>query len=137
VTRLSPADLTTHSGIRVTSVARTILDLTSLVSPRTLERTLDEALRKGQVTLDGLRRCIQRNGRRGRTGVAHLDALLSERRDQRAPDSLLESDFAAMIRQSRFMGRAFIDNRELGRMISASRIDSSCTGGSWQKLLGE
>ncbi len=87
VNRLAPADIATHSGVRVTSVARTILDLAALVPRRTLERTLDEALRKDQVTLKALRWCIERNGRRGRTGVADLEALLHERRLQHAPDS--------------------------------------------------
>jgi len=99
VTRLAPADITTRSGIRVTSAARTILDLTPVVSPRTLERTLDEALRKGHVTGQMMLRCLERNGRRGRKGIAHLEALLAERRLQCAPDSEFESDVAAMIRQ--------------------------------------
>jgi hypothetical protein len=99
VKRLAPKDITTRSGIRVTGAARTILDLTPVVPPRTLERTLDEALRKGQVTVEALLGCIERNGRRGREGIAHLEALLAERRHQRAADSPLESDVAAMIRQ--------------------------------------
>jgi len=101
VSRLAPADIATHSGIRVTSVARTILDLAALVPRRTLERTLDEALRKDQVTLKAMRWCIERNGRRGRGGVADLEALLHERRLQHAPDSVLESDVAALLRENR------------------------------------
>jgi hypothetical protein len=99
VRRLARADVTTCAGIRVTTVARTIMDLTAIVPARTLERTLDEALRKGQVTLKELLHCIQRNGRRGRANIAHLEALLEERRHQHAADSPLESDFAAMLRQ--------------------------------------
>src|SRR5262249_19569745 len=66
---------------------------------RTLERTLDEALRKGHVTLEAMLHCIARNGRRGREGVAHLASLLSERRHQNAPDSELETDVAALLRE--------------------------------------
>lgn len=99
VRRLARTDVTTCAGIRVTSVARTILDLAAVVPARTLERTLDDALRKGQVTVEQLLRCIQRNGRRGRTNIAQLEALLAERRHQQAADSPLESDFAAMLRQ--------------------------------------
>ena len=100
VRRLAPADVTVRHGIRVTSVARTILDLAALVSPRTLERTLDEALRKEIVTLKALRYCIERNGRRGREGVAHLESLMAERYQQHAPDSPLETDVAALLRES-------------------------------------
>jgi hypothetical protein len=99
IKRLAPVDVVRRAGIRVTSVARTILDLASLVSPRTLERTLDEALRKGLVTLQSIFRCIQRNGRRGREGIARLEALLAERRHQHAADSPLESDAAAVLRE--------------------------------------
>ena len=100
VSRLAAADVTVRRGIRVTSVARTILDLAAVVSPRTLERTLDEALRRQIVTLKGLRYCIERNGRRGRSGIAHLEVLMTERYQQRAPDSPLETDVAALIRES-------------------------------------
>jgi len=99
VNRLGPTDLTSRSRIRVTNVSRTLLDLTPLVSPRMLERTLDEALRKGLITVELLLRCIERNGRRGRERIAHLEALLLERRRQLAPDSQLESDVAALIRE--------------------------------------
>jgi very-short-patch-repair endonuclease len=100
VSRLAAADVTTRRGIRVTSVARTIVDLAAVVSPRTLERTLDEALRKQMVTLKGLRYCIDRNGRRGRGGIAHLELLMAERYQQHAPDSPLETDVAALVRES-------------------------------------
>ena len=99
VSRLDAIDTTTRRGIRVTSAARTILDLTPLVSQSTLERTLDEALRKGHVTVESVLRCIQRNGRRGRAGIAHLEALLAERKGQRATDSPLESDIAGLLRE--------------------------------------
>jgi len=100
VRRLAPADITVRRGIRVTSVARTILDLAALVSPQTLERTLDEALRKQMVTLKALRYCIDRNGRRGRDGVGHLEMLMAERYQQHPPDSPLETDVAALLRES-------------------------------------
>jgi len=100
VTRLAAADLTIRRGIRVTSVARTLVDLAAVVTPRTLERTLDEGLRRQMVTLKALRHCIERNGRRGRGGIAHLEALMAERYQQHAPDSPLETDVAALVRES-------------------------------------
>jgi very-short-patch-repair endonuclease len=100
VNRLAYADVTTRLGIRVTSVARTLLDLAAVVSPRTLERTLDEALRRGMVTLKAVRYCIERNGRHGRAGVAHLETLMAERYQQNTADSPLETDVAALLRES-------------------------------------
>jgi len=100
VKQLRQADVTVRRGIRVTSAARTLLDLTPVVPPRTLERTLDEALRKRMVTIEVLHRCIERNGSRGRERIAQLRALLAERRDQLAVDSALESDVARALRES-------------------------------------
>jgi len=100
VGRLATADVTVRRGIRVTTVARTLVDLAAVVTPRTLERTLDEALRKQMVTLKALRYCIERNGRQGRSGIANLEALMVERYQQHAPDSPLETDVAALVRES-------------------------------------
>jgi very-short-patch-repair endonuclease len=99
VKQLKPVDITVRSGIRVTSMARTILDLVAVVSPRTLERTLDEALRKGQITVKAVHYCIERNAPRGKEHIADLRALLAERRGQLAVDSVLESDVAGVIRE--------------------------------------
>ncbi len=40
---LDPEDVTVHCGIPVTTAARTLVDLAEVVSPRALERALDEA----------------------------------------------------------------------------------------------
>jgi very-short-patch-repair endonuclease len=101
VKRLRDADVTRKWGVKVTSVARTILDLAALVSPTRLERTLDEALRKGLVKLEDVAWCMKRNGRQGRKGVGLLAKLLKERQGQEAPDSVLETDVAALFRQKR------------------------------------
>ena len=73
---LARADLTEVSGIRCTSVARTLLDLAEVVDRRTLERALDEAevLRVyDQRALDDV---LERAGRRH--GRSVLEAVLAE-----------------------------------------------------------
>jgi very-short-patch-repair endonuclease len=42
-TALSPTDVTTHQGLRLTTPARTLQDLTHLLDPATLERATNEA----------------------------------------------------------------------------------------------
>lgn len=100
VRKLGRADLETRRGIRVTSVARTLLDLAGVVSERVLERALDEALRRRLVQLEHVEWCIERNGRRGRRGVATLASMLDERRYQAPNDSPLETDVAAVFRRA-------------------------------------
>jgi len=66
VRRLHPDDRGRRDHIPVTSVARTLLDIAEVVSPRQLSRAIDEAERLGLFDLreiDAL--CRRSNGRRG------------------------------------------------------------------------
>jgi hypothetical protein len=63
-------------GLRVTSVARTAVDLSPTLTARGRERLVDEALRKTSRTK--LVECVQRH--RGRPGVPALQALLDPTR---------------------------------------------------------
>ncbi len=101
VMRLERADRTVRYGIPVTTVERTILDLGRFVTPLRLERTLDEALRRKMVSVEHVKWCIERNGRRGRGQVAHLESLLAERTHQKSTDSELETDVAAFLREAK------------------------------------
>lgn len=73
---LDPADTTTRAGIPVTSVARTLVDLASVVQPHQLLAALNEAERRRVFDL----RAIERNAERLRTrrggGHAALRAAL-------------------------------------------------------------
>ena len=90
--RLRPVDgLQIHTGIvpskrlvrrgslRVTTVARTILDLASVFDPQQLEAVLDEALRKRLVTLTAIKSMLAKDGTRGRKGTAALKRLVARR----------------------------------------------------------
>jgi predicted transcriptional regulator of viral defense system len=48
---------TLHRGVPVTSVARTLIDVSGRYSVAQLGHALDQALREGKVRLDALRRC--------------------------------------------------------------------------------
>jgi hypothetical protein len=60
--RLPKRDVSKRQGIPVTTVARTLCDLASVVDPRVLGRALDEAVRSGQVTLAEVAACLARRG---------------------------------------------------------------------------
>ena len=75
---LDRKDVRIHRGLPVTSPARTLVDVTPLVSDDELERMLDEALERKLVRVTQIREVIARYGA-GRPGVHRLTVLLDER----------------------------------------------------------
>jgi very-short-patch-repair endonuclease len=65
-----PADFTRHDGIRITTVARTLLDLAAVVSPRELARLVDRTERLQLFDLRAVDDVLSRA--RGRRGAAAL-----------------------------------------------------------------
>src|SRR5215510_7052004 len=61
-----PEDLVVVDAIPCTTVARTLLDLGAVLRPAQVEYALDDALRRGLVTMDDLRALLRRVGARGR-----------------------------------------------------------------------
>jgi len=96
---LEPVDITAVSGIPVTSVARTLLDLGVVFSIDDVESCLEEALRRGAVSLPRLRWQLDRCGRSGRPGTAALRTLLDDRNRGYIPsESELELRFFRLLR---------------------------------------
>jgi hypothetical protein len=71
--------VTRKEGIPVTNAARTLLDLASCVSERRMNQVLDEALRKGLVSLASLRSFVDREKKSGRRGLGVLRELVDQR----------------------------------------------------------
>jgi very-short-patch-repair endonuclease len=101
VHRVSPAlvrEIETLGGLPVTSVRRTILDLTETREPRA-ERVLDQAIARDLTSLGQMWLLYEEEWTRGRRGIAILRARLSERTPGRGPDdSELELLLEAIIR---------------------------------------
>jgi very-short-patch-repair endonuclease len=91
-------DRTVSEGIRVTSIARTLLDLAEVVSPRKLERAIEEGERLRLLDLRALTRLCARS--RGRHGVAPLRALLEKLEPPPETRSELERLFIQLCRDS-------------------------------------
>lgn len=74
---LDEAQIVRKSGLRVTSVERTLCDLAALVDPERLRKLVAAAVRTGTTTADDIRAVAERLGRfRGRPALlAVLDAL--------------------------------------------------------------
>ncbi len=74
---LEPVDLTTRDGLRVTTPARTIVDLATVVPPMLVRRALETWLSTSTMTIDNLVDVLDRTGRRHGSGVVR--ALLADR----------------------------------------------------------
>ena len=91
----NPNEYEIHRGIRVTTVARTLLDLAAVLSLRKLESALTEAERLGLVRLKDLRAMASRG--RGWTGVRKLRYLLDTwDPNVKSTKSDMEIDFARL-----------------------------------------
>ena len=89
-------------GVPVTVASRTLLDIASTVSEEVLEHALEEALRRGLVSMARLEWQLRMEGRQGRDGVAAVRELLRKRGAQNAPaESTLETRVARWFRSTR------------------------------------
>jgi hypothetical protein len=100
---MSPGDVTTLAGIRLTTPARTLLDLAGLtgsgqLTTRQLERALAEALARKLVRNIDLVSLLKQNPRR--RGARRLRALL-EAGDPALTRSEAEERFLALVRRAR------------------------------------
>jgi very-short-patch-repair endonuclease len=94
--RLYPGDATERDGIAVTTVARTLFDLSEVLDLRQLRRTWEEADRLGLLRLAAIERlCEQGYGRRA---LRPIRLLLSEARAPTYTRSPLENRFAEFCR---------------------------------------
>ena len=90
---------TTHRGVPVTTVERTLFDLMSAVRPGRAERALDNALARRLTNLRALRSIGEEMCKRGRPGSALFRRLLADRGiDFRPVESGLEAAFLDLMR---------------------------------------
>jgi predicted transcriptional regulator of viral defense system len=94
---LTRADITIVSGIPCTTVARTLLDLASVLPRRALERACDQAEILQVFDLHAIEEQLRRHPRRA--GTAKLRAILDEHYIGQTPTwSVLEEHFLALTR---------------------------------------
>jgi very-short-patch-repair endonuclease len=93
----SPADFTSIEGIRVTSVARTLLDVAAVLRPKDLEFAIDRAERSELFDLAAIDDVLTRA--RGRKGAKALRRAVASYRPTRTR-SELERRFEDLIRSS-------------------------------------
>ena len=84
-------------GVRVTSVARTLVDLGAVASPRTVEAALDRAAGRRLVTYREVRDAMIAVARQGRRGVGTIRPLLDARIGRVFPVGVLEARMASLL----------------------------------------
>ena len=93
---LTAQDTTTHEGIPITSVARTLLDLAATTRPDRLERALAQAERLQLYDGAAIAEVLSRaNGHRGKAALARATA-----REPKLTRSELEAIFLSLVRQA-------------------------------------
>ncbi len=98
---LSPEWVTERNGIPVTTIERTLVDLSAVAGPVALERAIEEALLLKLTTVPELWLALERLAKRGRTGVRQFRAILAARAlGDDVPESMLESIFATILARS-------------------------------------
>jgi very-short-patch-repair endonuclease len=123
-TALTSLDATTRHGIPVTTIARTLVDLASVVPKHQLAAALSEAERANVLDVDAIERTLERT--RGRRGPAHarMRAVLREHRDHGA--QLTRSEL-----EGRFL--ALLDAHDLPRPRTNAILDGDEVDAYWPK----
>ncbi|MEL7210057.1 MAG: hypothetical protein AAGK32_17810, partial [Actinomycetota bacterium] len=99
-TDLLLAEAEERNGLRVTGLARSLLDLGAVVPWTRVEEAIDDVLRSGRLDWPVLYEALVRHSRQGRDGCGRLRTVLDLRYGDRAiPDSRFE----------RFVARLLVD----------------------------
>lgn len=98
-TRLLRRDVRIEQGLPVTSPARTLLDRAATLTPRDLERELDEALVVLRVVDRGELEDVTARGN-GHRGTARVRRLLERRVDETVTQSEAERLFLKLVREA-------------------------------------
>jgi very-short-patch-repair endonuclease len=120
----SSIDLTRHDGVRVTSVARAIIDLAgSGCTATVLEKVIDSAIKQRRTSLPTLTRRMSELGGSGRAGIRLLRTLLLDS----GGETYLERKFLQLVRRHslpRPECQVIHKNPQTGRVI---RVDFQYT----------
>jgi very-short-patch-repair endonuclease len=111
---LSPEDLTRRDGIPVTTPARTLIDLATVLQPDRLEAAVNEADKMGLIDPETLRQAVDE--RSGLDGVPRLRKVLDDRTFV-LTDSELERRFLRLVR------RAGLPRPRTRQRVNGFRVD--------------
>ena len=111
---LHPHDVARHDGIRVTSAARTALDLAAIVTPGVLRRMVRQALGERRVTATQLAAVLSRaNGHRGCGALAEVVAARACPTRSELEDRLLDLVLNAGLPEPRVNAEVVLGGRRV------------------------
>lgn len=130
-----PHQMATVSGIPVTSIHRTLIDLGDVADRHLVEDALDAALDRRMTSVAWLMRGIDEVGTRGRRGPAMLKRILEVTEDGRPP-SWLERRFIRLLTGSELNG--FVREHPVGSYFidfawPEIRLGIEVHGAKWHK----
>jgi very-short-patch-repair endonuclease len=96
------ADRAVLAGLPVTTPARTLIDIASVVPVTTLEEAINDALARRLVTVRRLGHRIEAIAVRGRPGIARIRRVVERLVQGPAPMSVLETRLLSHLRRSKF-----------------------------------
>ncbi|MSO78930.1 MAG: DUF559 domain-containing protein [Acidimicrobiia bacterium] len=97
--RLYPEHITVVEGLRVTTIARTVIDLAGTYRRGRMEIVVDDPIASGKLILPELYATFDDVASRGRNGVRLMRAILEDRQPGYiAPQSVAESMFLRVLR---------------------------------------
>lgn len=120
---LGTADVGTTRGVRVTSVLRTLLDLSASEAESDVRASVDEALRRKWTTVEKLQAFVARHAKH--RGITFLSKLLGEYLGGDGPtESELEAQVQELLEAEGFP-RA---NRQQAQLVARRRLDFTFPG---------
>ena len=97
-----PSHVVVLDGLRITTPARTVMDLAACVPLGQVARALDRAWGQRLLTIGSLAGVLAQVRTQGRRGVRTIETLIDERRGHVPTESALEQRFAVLAQQSGF-----------------------------------
>ena len=91
--RLPDRDVVRRRGLYLTSPARTLMDLASVLRRSPVDRALEDALRRSIVTVDQLQQCLDDRGPRGVKGWGMFNELVQSSKGRKPSGSWKEKNF--------------------------------------------
>lgn len=127
VERLDAIDTTAVGGIPVTTIARTLVDLATVVPPRALRKAIDEAERSHRLDVREIEAVLTRTRTRNGNGLRRVRGALAELATLGAPvtRSELEDAFLVLLdvqRLPRPRTNRWIEGMEVDAVWPASRV---------------
>lgn len=101
---LSNQHIVTVAGLPTTTVARTVVDMASILRPRHLESVVDDVVAAQQTSMPELREVLRSVARRGKPGVQSLRAILDDRLGVSHSMTILERKGAKLLTEAGLAG---------------------------------